>query len=40
MNEILRSDYFRDFLSGVISGSVGVLVSHPFDTIKVNYIIN
>jgi hypothetical protein len=39
MNELFRSDYFRDFISGVISGSVGVIVSHPFDTIKV-YIID
>jgi hypothetical protein len=33
--DILKSDFFRDFTSGQISGSVGVLVSHPFDTIKV-----
>lgn len=33
-----ESDYvrtFKDFFAGTISGMSGVLVGHPFDTIKV-----
>ena len=29
----------RSFLDGFVSGSVGILISHPFDTIK-TYIQN
>lgn len=34
--ELLKSEYFRDFLSGSISGSIGVIIGHPCDTLKVN----
>jgi hypothetical protein len=32
---LLKTEYYRDFLSGTISGSIGVFIGHPCDTLKV-----
>ena len=40
MEDILKSDYARDFISGCLAGVSSTLIGHPMDTIKVNIYSN
>ena len=35
MDVILKSDYCREFISGLIAGVSSITIGHPMDTIKV-----